>query len=94
MLSIIDANYTNDYKITILFNDNKEGEVDLKDFIVNGKIKPFRKLQDINKFKNFQVDYTIKWDNELDLAPEFLYFKAFGKEDNLQNKFREWGYKK
>jgi len=92
MLSILKANYKNEYKILLEFNDSKKGEVDLKDFIINGKIKPFKELQNIEKFKQFQVDYTLKWNDELDLAPEYLYFKAFKNDSSLQNKFHEWGY--
>ena len=92
MLSIINANYQNDYKISLEFNDNKKGIVDLKDFILNGKIKPFKQLQDIEKFKKFKVDYTLKWDNDLDLAPEYLYFEAFKTDNSLTVKFQEWGY--
>lgn len=92
MLTIVNANYQDDYKILLQFSDNKNGVVDLKDFILNGKIKPFKQLQDIEKFKNFQVDYTLKWDDDLDLAPEYLYFKAFEKDNSLNSKFREWGY--
>jgi len=92
MLSIVNANYKEDFKIIIEFNDNKKGEVDLKDFIFNGKIKPFKKLQDIEKFKKFQVDYTLIWDNDLDLAPEYLYYKTFEYDESLKNKFQKWGY--
>lgn len=92
MLSIIDANYQNDYKILLQFSDDKKGVVDLKDFILNGKIKPFKQLQDIEKFKNFQVDYTLRWNDDLDLAPEYLYYKAFENDNSLKPKFYEWGY--
>jgi len=92
MLSIINANYQDNYKISLEFNDNKNGIVDLKDFILNGKVKPFKKLQDIEKFKKFKVDYTLKWDDDLDLAPEYLYFKAFETDKNLTAKFQGWGY--
>ncbi|MEA1983236.1 MAG: DUF2442 domain-containing protein [Campylobacterota bacterium] len=92
MLSILNASYENEYKIVLEFSDNKKGEVDLKDFIVNGTIKPFKVLENIEKFKKFQVDYTLKWNNDLDLAPEYLYFKAFQSESDLQEKFHEWGY--
>ena len=50
MLSIVNANYENDYKILIEFSDHKKGEVDLKEFIVNGRIKPFKELENIEKF--------------------------------------------
>jgi len=42
MLSIINANYQDNYKISLEFNDHKSGIVDLKEFILNGNIKPFR----------------------------------------------------
>ena len=93
MLSILNANYENAYKIVIEFSDHKKGKVDLEDFIVNGKIKPFKELQNIEKFKQFQVDYTLKWSDDLDLAPEYLYFKAFENDDKLQELFKKWGYK-
>ena len=92
MLSIINANYQDNYKISIEFNDHKNGVVDLKDFILNGKIKPFKQLKDIEKFKKFKVDYTLKWNDNLDLAPEYLYFKTFENDSSLQKKFHEWGY--
>jgi len=92
MIHIENADYITDYKIKLRFNDKKEGIIDLKDFILHGKIKPFKRLQDIEKFKKFKVDYTIKWDDDLDLAPEYLYFKAFEKDEALKQKFRQWGY--
>ncbi|MGM0623841.1 MAG: DUF2442 domain-containing protein [Campylobacterota bacterium] len=92
MLSIVDASYQYDYKILLQFNDNKKGIVDLKDFIFDGKIKPFKQLQDIERFKDFKVDYTLKWNDDLDLAPEYLYYKAFEKDNSLKSKFHKWGY--
>ena len=92
MLSIVNAKYQDDYKITVEFNDHTKGIVDLKDFILNGKLKPFKQLQDIEKFKNFTVDYTIKWGDELDLAPEYLYYKAFKNDNSMKDKFKKWGY--
>jgi len=92
MLSILKASYENEYKIILEFSDHKKGKIDLKDFIINGKIKPFKELKDIEKFKKFQVDYTLKWGDYLDLAPEYLYFKAFENDSTLQEKFHAWGY--
>jgi len=92
MLSILNAHYTNGYKILLEFSDHKKGEIDLKDFILNGKIKPFKQLENIEKFKKFKVDYTLKWGDELDLAPEYLYFKTFENENSLQKQFHVWGY--
>ena len=92
MLTVTDAYHIKRYKIFVEFNNNKRGEVDLEDFIISGKIQPFKELKDIEKFKHFKVDYTIQWDNGLDIAPEYLYFKAFENEANLQQLFKEWGY--
>ena len=93
MLSVIDAKYSDDYRIEVKFSDEREGVIDLEPFITRGNIKPFRELGDKEKFKNFKVDYTIKWDNELDLAPEYLYFEAFKNERELNDLFRRWGYR-
>ena len=92
MLSIVNANYKDEFRIVVEFNDKREGEVDLKDFIFNGKIEQFKRLQNIERFKDFQVDYTLVWDDDLDLAPEYLYYKAFENDASLENKFQEWGY--
>jgi len=92
MLSIVNASYSDEYRILLEFSDHKKGEVDLKDFIFNGKIKPFKELENIEKFKRFQVDYTLKWNDDLDLAPEYLYFKTFENDSSLQEKFHKWGY--
>ena len=92
MLSIINASYQKEYKIVVQFSDKRNGEVDLKDFIFNTRLKPFKRLRDKNIFKNFKVDYTLKWSENLDLAPEYLYFNAFKSDNKLQSKFSEWGY--
>jgi hypothetical protein len=92
MLSVVNADYRDGYKILLQFNDNREGVVDLKEFIVSGEIKPFKQLQDIEKFKAFEVDYTLKWAGDLDLVPEYLYYKVFEKDIDLQEQFHKWGY--
>jgi len=92
LLSIKNAEYQDEYKIKVKFSDNKEGLVDLKDFIENGRIEPFKRLQDKKEFQNFRVDYTIRWNDELDLAPEYIYFKAFEDDITLKEKFLDWGY--
>jgi hypothetical protein len=92
MLNIVNAKYIDEFKIYIEFNDKKKGEVDLKEFINTTPIKPFKQLQDMKKFQNFRVDYTLIWDEDLDLAPEYLYYKAFESDKSLRDKFLEWGY--
>jgi hypothetical protein len=93
MVSIIKAKYLKDYKIQLFFNDGRSGSVDLEDTITQDTRPIFNQLKDINIFKNFKVDYeTIVWPNELDIAPEYLYFQAFKDDSQLINQFKEWGY--
>jgi hypothetical protein len=94
MLQILNAKYLTDYKLDVTFNDNKQAVVDLKDFIFNDQRGIFTVLQDKNKFKQFNIDYTICWNEDIDIAPEFLYFKAFEHEPSLQSLFKSWGYSK
>ena len=63
-LSIKTAKYINDYKIRIKFNDGKENIVDFKRFIINSHHPDINKYQNINLFKNFNLEYgEIEWNN-------------------------------
>ena len=90
MLSILHANYLGEYKVEVTFNNEKIGIADLSTLVET--FKPFQILRDQQKFADFSVDYTIKWPNELDLAPEYIYFKAFENDPSLHDLFEEWGY--
>lgn len=92
MIEVKKAKYVNDYKIEITFNDDKVGTVDFENLIFNDKRGIFLPLQDLDFFKNFTVDYTLIWSRDLDIAPEFLYFKAFENDNDLQERFQQWGY--
>lgn len=93
MISIIKARYLSDYRIQLFFSDGRSGTVDLKDTITQDSRPIFNQLKDISIFKNFKVEYdTIVWPNELDIAPEYLYFQAFKDDSQLKNQFKEWGY--
>jgi len=92
MLEIIKADYKGEFVITVEFNNHTKADVNLREFIQTTPIKPFRKLQDRELFKKFSVDYTIKWDGELDIAPEYLYYEAFKNDESLKEQFIEWGY--
>lgn len=72
--NITEAQYQSDYKILLAFDDGKQGVVNLKDFIFSDKCGVFKRLQDKDQFKNFVLEHhTLIWQDDLDLAPEFLY---------------------
>jgi hypothetical protein len=87
-----DAQYLKDYKLEIEFSDNKKGIVDLSDELYGEVFEP---LKDKNLFSKIKVDKdleTITWENGADLAPEYLYYKSFKNNKDLESQFKEWGY--
>ena len=93
MLSIEKAKYTGRYNIHLVFNNAKEATVDLEDTIFEDNRAIFSKLKKESNFKEFKLDHsTIVWSDELDLAPEYLFYIAFKNDIGLQGQFKEWGY--
>ena len=91
-LHVTNAKYIEGYKIKVSFNDGRDGVADLADAL-HGPM--FDALKNISEFSNFEVNSeleTILWANGADLAPEYIYFKAFQNEPALQSQFEEWGY--
>lgn len=75
-LEVVKAEYLEDYKIRLCFNDNVVKVVDLSNYL-NGEA--FALLRDKDYFKCFTIKFnTIEWENGADFAPEFLY--GIGKE--------------
>ncbi len=73
LLNVIKAEYINDYKINVFFDNGFNKIVDLKNTIFNDNRKIFEPLKNIDFFKKFSIKLnTITWENELDLAPEYL----------------------
>ncbi len=71
LVTVISAEYQDDYKILLKFNDGAEGIVDLNKYL-EGEI--FEPLKDPEYFKQFSLDsWTIGWDNGADFSPEFLH---------------------
>jgi hypothetical protein len=91
-LKVKEAHYLHDYQINLTFNDGTQGIVDLKDDL-NGEV--FEPLRALEVFSSVYLDETMKtlaWHNGADLAPEYLYFKAFRQDPALQAQFKAWGY--
>ena len=74
MIVLQSANYQKDYQIFLSFNDGMSGVVDFKEYLFEEKRAVFRRLRDVNHFKNFYVDDTLIWGEDLDLAPEYLHY--------------------
>ncbi len=71
LVTIIHAEYKQDFKIFLKFNDGLTGIVDLNNQL-EGEI--FEPLKNPDYFKKFSLDaWTIGWENGADFAPEFLY---------------------
>ena len=76
---VTDAEYVDNYRINLTFEDGSSGLADLSDYPNRNNV--FRLFLDMNYFRNFRIEYgTVIWgDGELDIAPEKLYTIATGK---------------
>ena len=81
ILNITKADYINEFRVKLLFNDGLEKIVDLKDYIMSKKHPFFEPLKQVDEFKKFQVHKTLVWDNGADIAPEYLHdkIKTYGE---------------
>ena len=75
MLEVIKAEYIEEYRIQITFNNGVSGVVDLTEALWGAM---FEKLKDYNTFRKFEVSdvvHSIRWENDADLATEYLHEK-------------------
>ncbi|SMN02248.1 hypothetical protein SPONN_669 [uncultured Candidatus Thioglobus sp.] len=67
-ISIIKANYQNDYKISLDFNDGKTRTIDFATFIQKSHHPDIKKYQNLTLFKQFNINHgDLEW-NDYDLA--------------------------
>lgn len=84
---ITDAEYIGDYKLRLSFNEGSKKIVDLEERL-QGEV--FSPLKDHKKFIAFAlVNGTIEWENDIDLAPEFLYEIGQDVDENHDQNRRE-----
>ena len=70
-LEVSHAEYLDNYRIKIAFNNDVIKIVDLQNEL-NGEV--YTPLHQLDYFKRFQLKYnTIEWENGADYAPEYLY---------------------
>jgi hypothetical protein len=69
-MHVTQANYIDDYRVSISFNDGVKGEIDLSSELYGEVFEP---LKDKSFFKSFKLEgHTLSWSNGADFAPEFL----------------------
>lgn len=68
---VVDVDYLGNYSLRLYFDDGKEGEVDLSEWVKRDINKT---LIDKNEFVQFGLEHgTLVWSNNLDISPEYLY---------------------
>ncbi len=64
VISIINAEYIQDYKIHFLFSDGTERIIDFNDFLSQARNPMSRKFLDKKLFRNFTIEYgDIIWND-------------------------------
>ncbi len=80
VLAVTAAEYIEDYKLRITFNN---GEIRIVDFVPLMQKGICRKLQDKSYFRSFTLDpFTVDWNNEIGFAPEYLYEVGTNPDNN------------
>jgi hypothetical protein len=68
VISVKEAKYLNDYKIEILFNDNKKKIVDFGAFLNKHSHPQFNKYKQAKYFKKFQIENgNVVWGKDWDM---------------------------
>ena len=76
-IHVLNAEYIEDYKIWLSFNDGTEGKIDLAPELYGEVFEP---LKDRGFFKSFTLEgHTLSWSNGADFAPEFLRDQVLSK---------------
>lgn len=64
VISIVSAEYINNYSIRFVFSDNTEKTIDFAGFLRKSKNPMTRKYLDKNKFRNFSIQYgDVVWND-------------------------------
>jgi uncharacterized protein DUF2442 len=93
LLKIDGAAHLGDARFELRFNDGRTGVVDVGALVEDGPPGLFDRLRDESFVRQFELRHgALCWPDELDVAPEYLYFLAFRDAPGLQEKFAEWGY--
>lgn len=75
MLEVTAAQYLDGYRIRVRFNIGDEGDVELTDVLWGPVFQPLRDPEAFRRFQVSELLHTICWENDADLAPEYLFQK-------------------
>lgn len=92
ILKIIEAKYLHDYIIHLKFNTDEEFDLDLYPMIKEDKVGIFKPLKQLDYFSKFHLDYTLCWGQDIDVAPEYLFFLAHRHDSKYKPLFKKGGY--
>ncbi len=85
------AEYIEDYKIKVIFEDYTERLLDIKPFLLKSQHPGIRQFLDINKFKKFSVKFgSLSWEgNQFDLGHEGIYNGDFDAKQTRKRKTKK-----
>lgn len=88
IVNIQEAHYIDSYRISLRFNTDEVGEMDLSNFLL--RYPTAQPLLDRALFRNFHLDEwpTLAWPCGFDVAPETRYELATGKSPWQADKAR------
>ena len=75
MLEITAAEHLGGHRIRVCFSNGERGTVDLSDSLWVPMFEPLKEPTVFQRFELSPILHTIRWENDADLAPEFLYEK-------------------
>jgi hypothetical protein len=89
LLEVIKAEYLEGYRFIVWFNDGAVKLVDLTGYLYKPHLAV---LKDLERVRRFQIDLgTIIWENDIDIAPEYLYNIAVDTLRAGDRSHWEWG---
>lgn len=74
-IEIIKAEYKDNYRIWVEFNDKKSGIINLENDLWGSAFELLKNKEYFKDFKISEITNTIEWKNGTDLSPEYLYLK-------------------